>query len=309
MDIMHYLLLFIIIIMLVLYISMKRKIKYICLVLDEVLSGNFNQRIRFQNKIRSLNILSIKVNNLIEKLQSTNKKNIAHEESRKLMIANISHDLRTPLTSMLGYMELIFENQNLDKAKKNEYMKIIYNKGNALYDLMEEFFQISKLDSNDMGISLKKINLSELIRQNVISFFSQIQKLNIEPEINLGDDDLYLLCDEKVINRILNNLINNSLKHGMGSTKIGINLSYDKGYVTIEVWDNGQGINESDINHVFDRLYMADKSRSAALKNSGLGLTIVKKLVEILEGKIEVESIPFKRTSFFVRLPDNLGRE
>ena len=309
MDIMHYLLLFIIIIMLVLYISMKRKIKYICLVLDEVLSGNFNQRIRFQNKIRSLNILSIKVNNLIEKLQSTNKKNIAHEESRKLMIANISHDLRTPLTSMLGYMELIFENQNLDKAKKNEYMKIIYNKGNALYDLMEEFFQISKLDSNDMGISLKKINLSELIRQNVISFFSQIQKLNIEPEINLGDDDLYLLCDEKVINRILNNLINNSLKHGMGGTKIGINLSYDKGYVTIEVWDNGQGINESDINHVFDRLYMADKSRSAALKNSGLGLTIVKKLVEILEGKIEVESIPFKRTSFFVRLPDNLGRE
>ena len=123
---------------------------------------------------------------------------------------------------------------------------------------MEEFFQISKLDSNDMGISLKKINLSELIRQNVISFFSQIQKLNIEPEINLGDDDLYLLCDEKVINRILNNLINNSLKHGMGSTKIGINLSYDKGYVTIEVWDNGQGINESDINHVFDRLYMAE---------------------------------------------------
>ena len=309
MDIIHYLLLFIIIIMLVLYISMKRKIKYMCLVLDEVLSGNFNQRIRFQNKIQSLNILSIKVNNLIEKLQSIDKKNIAHEESRKLMIANISHDLRTPLTSMLGYMELIFENQNLDKAKKNEYMKIIYNKGNALYALMEEFFQISKLDSNDMEISLKKINLSELIRQNVISFFSQIQKLNIEPEINLGDEDLYLLCDEKVINRILNNLINNSLKHGIGATKIGIDLSYDKGYVTIEVWDNGQGINESDINHVFDRLYMADKSRSAALKNSGLGLTIVKKLVEILEGKIEVESIPFKRTSFFVRLPNNLARE
>lgn len=299
----NFILLIVIVILSFILVSVIRKIKYICDVLNDVLSGNFNQRVRFQNKIKDLSSLSIKINKLIEKLQVVNKENIAHEESRKKMISNISHDLRTPLTSMLGYMELIFENNTLDEVKKNEYLRIIYNKGNSLYNLMEEFFQISKLDSNDVSLNLSNINLSELIRQNLISFFSQIQKLNIEPKINIGDKDLYILCDEKIMNRILSNLINNALKHGVGATNIGIDLFYNSDYVNIEVWDNGCGIEDEDMDHIFDRLYTVEKSRNTALKNSGLGLTIVKKLVEGLKGNIRVESVPFKKTSFKVKIP------
>ena len=305
MDIINCILLILIIILICFLYSLRRKIKYMCLVLDDVINGNLNQRIRFQNKIGFLNELTLRINGIIEKFQVVNKENIYHEESQKRMISNISHYLRTQLTSMLGYMELIFERDNLDQTKKKEYLKIIYDKGNFLYDLMEEFFQVSKLDSNDINLNFKNINLSEIIRQNIISFFSEIQKLNIEPEINIGEKDIYLLCDEKIMNRILNNLINNSLKHGTGASKIGINLSSDSMYVYIEVWDNGSGIAADDINHIFDRLYTAEKSRSAAMKSSGLGLTIVKKLVESLEGSIVVKSTPFKKTSFLIKLPNH----
>lgn len=305
MNIINCILLILIIILICFLYSLRRKIKYMCMVLDDVINGNLNQRIRFQNKIGFLNELTLKINGIVEKFQSVNKENIYHEESQKRMISNISHDLRTPLTSMLGYMELIFDEDNLDETKKEEYLKIIYNKGNSLYDLMEEFFQVSKLDSNDINLNFKNINLSEIIRQNIISFFSEIQKLKIEPEINIGENDIYILCDEKIINRILNNLISNALKHGTGASKIGVNLSNDSSYVYIEVWDNGSGIVDDDIDHIFDRLYMAEKSRSAAMKSSGLGLTIVKKLVESLEGSIMVKSTPFKKTSFLIKLPNH----
>lgn len=133
-----------------------KKLEYISSVLDDVLVGNLNQRIRMQSQISLINRVVVKINRIIEQLQLVNKKSIINEESRKRMISNISHDLRTPLTSMLGYMELIFEDDSLSDHKRNEYLKIIYNKGNSLYGLMEEFFQVSKLDSDDIVFNLKK---------------------------------------------------------------------------------------------------------------------------------------------------------
>ena len=289
---------------LIIFISYK-KLKYICSVLDYVLSGNYNQRIRMQNEIKPISMLIIRINRVIENLQQVNKKSIINEESRKKMISNISHDLRTPLTSMLGYMELIFEDNTLSDEKKEEYLKIIYNKGNSLYNLMEEFFQVSKLDSDDVQFHLEKINLSEIVRQNIISFFSEIQKLKIEPIINVGNSDMYILSDKKIINRILNNLIINIIKHGSNATKMGIELSEKQNYILIEVWDNGVGITDEELDHIFDRLYTVEKSRSTSLKNSGLGLTIVKKLVELLDGSISVKSKPFERTSFTIKLSKN----
>ena len=246
--------------------------------MDDVLNGNLNQRIRMQSEMSPVNRLVIKINRIIEKLQQVNKKSIINEESRKKMISNISHDLRTPLTSMLGYMELIFEDDSLDDDKRNEYLKVIYNKGNSLYGLMEEFFQVSKLDSEDIVLNFKKLNLSELIRQNIISFFSDIQKLKIQPKINIGENDIYFISDEKIINRILINLIVNIIKHGADATELGIDLEESERFILINVWDNGVGISSDEIDNIFDRLYTVEKSRSTSLKNSGLGLTIVKKL-------------------------------
>lgn len=304
----NYIFIVIILILIVIIISSYKKLNYIGKILDEVLDGNYNQRIRQQNHIKLLRILNIKINKLIEKIQKVNDDNKKSEQSRKKMISNISHDLRTPLTSMLGYLELILDDRNLQintlsEMKKEEYIRIIYNKGNNLYDLMEEFFQISKLDSNDIRLETKKVNISEILRENIISFFNEIQKLNIEPKINIPEKHIYVSSDQKVLNRIFSNLINNALKHGTKATIVGINLKYDQKNIFIDIYDNGVGIPENEINYVFDRLYTVEKSRSLKIKGSGLGLTIVKKLVEALGGRISVYSVPFEKTVFTITLP------
>lgn len=309
MSMLNYIFIVIILILIVIIISSYKKINYISTILEEVFQGNFNQRVRQQNHIKPLKILTINMNKIIESLQKINEENKRSEESRKKMISNISHDLRTPLTSMLGYLELILEDRNIEDRndlsdkKKEEYLRIVYNKGNYLYDLMEEFFQVSKLDSNDMRLEIKKVNVSEIIRENIISFFSEIQKLNIQPEINIPNEDVYILGDEKALNRIFTNLINNALKHGMKATIIGAKLNYDDKDIIINIYDNGAGIPDDEINYVFDRLYTVEKSRSLNSKGSGLGLTIVKKLVEALDGKITVCSNPFEKTTFTVIFP------
>lgn len=303
MKLLVYILSIIIILLIILIVSLIKKINYISKTVDEVVQGNFNQRIRFQNHIKPLNTLCIKINSLIMKMQKIFKKNKVNEDSIKKMISNISHDLRTPLTSMLGYIELVLNDNTLSEEEKRKYIEIVYNKGNHLYSLMEEFFQVSKLESKDVKLDIRKVNISEIVRQNIISFFNELKKRDMEPQIDIPEEDIYAFGDEKAVNRILNNLINNSLKYGSEGTIIGVNLTCDKNNVFISAWDNGVGIPKEEIDYVFDRLYTVEKSRKLNLKSSGLGLTIVKKLVEALGGTISVSSIPFEKTAFTFTLP------
>ncbi|WP_333861973.1 sensor histidine kinase [Clostridium sp.] len=298
MNIFICILIFIIIFLLTSLIYIYRNIYIIYKYIDDILNGNLNQRIRLQTNIKCLSKLTIKINTLIGRLQYIERKNIISEESRKKMISNISHDLRTPLTSILGYVELIVNDPNLSKNEINRYIKIVYTKGNYLYDMLEEFFQISKMDSKDFKLEIKSIDICEIIRQQLISFFNEFKKKGIEPKLNFQKDNIYVNADEKALNRILNNILSNILKHGKNSTKICVDINYTKDKVFISIWDNGLGIPEDDINYIFDRLYTVEKSRKSNLKNSGLGLSIAKKLVESLGGTISVSSIPLKKTEF-----------
>jgi signal transduction histidine kinase len=306
MSILNYVLITIVFILTILLLSAYKKIKDISKVLDSVLQGNANSRIRLQSHIKPINTLAIKINNLCKRLQETVEQNKRTEESRKKMISNISHDLRTPLTSMLGYMEIIVHDTTLIDSEKEEYTKIVYNKGMNLLSLMEEFFQVSKLDSKDIKLEITKVNVSELIRENIASFFSEFKKYNIEPEIILQNVDIYAFGDEKAINRILSNLINNAFKYGKEASVIGIGVWEGADNISVKVWDNGEGIPEEDICYIFDRLYTVDKSRRSNSKSSGLGLTIVKKLVANLGGTITVASIPFEKTTFTFTLPKHI---
>ncbi|MFL0198669.1 sensor histidine kinase [Clostridium sp. WILCCON 0269] len=303
-----YILIFIIIFLSILLACFYKNINHICKYIDDIFNGNLNQRIRLQTHIKCFSKLTIKINNLIEKLQAIEKKNIISEESRKKIISNISHDLRTPLTSILGYMELILNDYDLSPDERKRYIKIAYTKGNCLYDMLEEFFQISKMDSKDFKLEIKSINICEIIRQQLVFFFNEFKRAGIEPKLNFPKDDVYVNADEKALNRILNNLISNALKHGKNSTKICINLSYTQNTVFISIWDNGLGIPKDEINYIFDRLYTIEKSRKSNSRSSGLGLSIVKKLLESLDGTISVSSVPFKKTEFKFTLPKDVRK-
>ena len=147
---------------------------------------------------------------------------------------------------------------------------------------------------------------NKFIRDNKKKYnfvFSEIQRLKINPVINIGENDVYFISDEKILNRILSNLIINIIKHGVDATELGIDLKEEDRFVLLSVWDNGIGISSDEIDHIFDRLYTVEKSRSTSLKNSGLGLTIVKKLVESLDGSITVQSKQYEKTIFNIKLP------
>lgn len=297
-------LLIIILILVVIIWNLNKKIYYVYKSLKNIEDANFNIRIRMQNCNKNLKKLIVTINNLLDKFQNTYKLNKEYEFERKTMITNISHDLRTPVTSLLGYIEVIKSSEHLSEEEKEEYLTIIEHKGNSLRSLMDEFFQLSKLETNDIKLKKENFNLSEVIRQNIILFYNNFNNLNINPIINIPEEDVYILGDKKATERILNNLISNALKYGCDGKNIGINLEYIENHVKITVWDEGKGIPKDDLDLIFKRLYTLEKSRNRSFQGSGLGLTIVKKLVEMQNGTIIAESIPNKKTKFIVTLPN-----
>lgn len=293
----------IIFILVAVIINLNKKIHNISQAIKNIEQGNYNERIRMQNSNKNLNNLIESINGLVDKFQNSMKLNKEYEDERRKMITNISHDLRTPLTSLLGYIEFIKDNKNLSEEEREEYINIIEEKGNNLRNLMSEFFQLSKLEGNDIKLNIKKINLSEIIRQSIILFYNDFNNKEIEPVIDLPSKEIYVMADKIAVERVLNNLISNAIKYGYEGKNIGINLEYNKKNVQVTVWDQGKGIPEEELKLIFERLYTLEKSRNKNFQGSGLGLTIVKKLIEMQKGTITVKSIPYKRNEFIFTLP------
>ncbi|AVP54331.1 two-component sensor histidine kinase [Clostridium tetani] len=293
----------IIFILVAVIINLNKKIHNISQAIKNIEQGNYNERIRMQNSNKNLNNLIESINGLVDKFQNSMKLNKEYEDERRKMITNISHDLRTPLTSLLGYIEFIKDNKNLSEEEREEYINIIEEKGNNLRNLMSEFFQLSKLEGNDIKLNIKKINLSEIIRQSIILFYNDFNNKEIEPVIDLPSEEIYVMADKIAVERVLNNLISNAIKYGYEGKNIGINLEYNKKNVQVTVWDQGKGIPEEELKLIFERLYTLEKSRNKNFQGSGLGLTIVKKLIEMQKGTITVKSIPYKRNEFIFTLP------
>lgn len=293
----------IIFILVAVIINLNKKIHNISQAIKNIEQGNYNERIRMQNSNKNLNNLIESINGLVDKFQNSMKLNKEYEDERRKMITNISHDLRTPLTSLLGYIEFIKDNKNLSEEEREEYINIIEEKGNNLRNLMSEFFQLSKLEGNDIKLNIKKINLSEIIRQSIILFYNDFNNKEIEPVIDLPSKEIYVMADKIAVERVLNNLISNAIKYGYEGKNVGINLEYNKKNVQVTVWDQGKGIPEEELKLIFERLYTLEKSRNKNFQGSGLGLTIVKKLIEMQKGTITVKSIPYKRNEFIFTLP------
>lgn len=299
---MIYLLILIIVILSLIIVFQNIKLHNISNNIEEVIEGNFNERVRIHDYNKAVKNLIINLNRLIDEFQRIVSLNKQYEEDRKKMISNISHDFRTPLTSMLGYIEMLKDDKNLSGDEKTKYLEVVSNKGETLRNLIEEFFNLAKIDSHDIIIKPKKINITEILRQSILSFLKDFEVNEIKPIIEIPDKDIFIEADEKAIFRILQNLITNSLKYGSEGKIIGVELRENKDNVVIEIYDRGMGIPKGEIPYIFKRLYTVDKSRNSKLKGSGLGLTIVKKLVEKHGGTIEVSSIPYEKTVFKVTL-------
>jgi signal transduction histidine kinase len=224
------------------------------------------------------------------------------ENSTKKMIANISHDLKTPLTVILGYIERIQAEPDLNHEDRSILFAKVDKKAKEVLELMHKFFDLVRLESGDKELPLTRVDMNEICRKNVLEFYSILTGKGFDVQIAIPDYPVYTLANADALDRILTNLLSNAIQHGGDGKVLGLAVRSDNQHVYVDVWDKGKGIGEFQKDLVFERMYTLEDSRNKSFQGSGLGLTITKKLVERLGGTISLSSIPNTKTIFTIRL-------
>jgi signal transduction histidine kinase len=233
------------------------------------------------------------------RLKELIEQRLRHEEDIKELISNISHDLKTPLTAIKGYAEGLADGVAGTKAKQDQYLKTICAKANEISALVDELSYYTRIDCDNVPYSFKDINVKEYFDDCIgdLGLDLELKSIRIEYE-NEVSPDMYVMADAEQVKRVINNIVSNSIKYmdnEAGVLRISV---HDEGeYIRTDIEDNGSGIPEHDIPHIFDRFYRADASRNSNKGGSGLGLAISKKVIEDHGGFIRAASIVGKGTT------------
>lgn len=212
------------------------------------------------------------------------------ERQKNELITNVAHDLRTPLTTIVGYLELIKDDTALSKEDVHKYSGIAYEKSIRLQEMMDDLFEFTKLDSADIKLNKSMINLSGLIMQMTDEFYPSFKDCNITPIVDLPEENIYVQGDGQLLARVFDNLISNALKYGYHNTDLKIEVSGDEKYATVKVINHGDTIASEDIPLLFNKFYRTDSSRNSKTGGTGLGLAITKNIVDLHHGDISVTS-------------------
>lgn len=262
----------------------KSEIKYISRQIAES-KGEFTN-IRMNSLNKYIENLTIRINELYQINQKTNVELQKSQKELKRGIANMSHDLRTPLTSIMGYLQLIKEkietNEEVDK-----YIDIVERRTKTLENLISGLYAIARVESDEYKFNLKSVDIKNILYDTVALFYDDFINKNIEPSINVEDGTSNIITDENAISRVFSNLINNMLKYSKKT--VVINLIKHEDTIDIELINDALELNDDDVEHIFERFYTSDSTRSDT--NTGLGLSIVKALVEGLGGKVGAELV------------------
>lgn len=228
------------------------------------------------------------------KLCESNEEKIQYDRESKELISNISHDLKTPVTAIKGYVEGIMDGVADTPEKMDHYIRTIYNKANDMDRLINELTFYSKIDTNRIPYTFNKINVSSYFEDCCEEVGLDLESKNIDfSYFNYVDENVEVIADAEQMKRVINNIIGNSVKY-MDKPKGRINIRVkDVGdFVQIEIEDNGKGIGPKELPYIFDRFYRTDASRNSSMGGSGIGLSIVRKIVEDHGGKIWATSKP-----------------
>lgn len=218
------------------------------------------------------------------------------------MLSNITHDLKTPLTVILGYIEMMLHDPSLPMEERDQLLGKVHSKTMEVLQLMNKFIDLAKLESGDNEISLSRVNINEVCKRNILSFYEILTARGFEVEIKIPDSIIYSMANEESMDRILNNLLSNAIQHGGDGKVLGLTVREDEKYAYIDIWDKGKGISELQKDPVFERMYTLEDSRNKLYQGSGLGLTITKRLVEKIGGEIFLTSKPYEKTIFTIKL-------
>lgn len=217
-------------------------------------------------------------------------------------MANVSHELKSPLSSIKGSVEILLDDIIKDPAEKKEYLKMILKESNSLSHLIDETLTLAEFDAGGVELNKEKINIRDLF-ENLRVFFKNIKKENQSLDLEL-DEDLSVYANHEKIRQVLINLLSNSVKYSAGDGNIILKAEKIKEQIKNSVADDGIGIPESEQQNIWERFYKVDKARTPGERSSGLGLAIVKQIVKEHQGQVSVESSSGEGSIFSFIIPD-----
>ncbi len=226
------------------------------------------------------------------------------DTARRDMVANISHDLRTPLTSLQGYLEtILMKGPALSDDDRRHYVELALKHSQRLGQLTEELFELAKLESDQAPVHLESFSLGELVQDVAQKFRLEAEQRQIEIETEIPPRAPPVTGDIALIERVLENLIENALRYTPVGGRVRLSLIPGEGRIAAQISDTGRGIPGDELPHIFERFYRVEKARGDALEGSGLGLAIVQRILQLHGSLVEVESEPGVGTSFRFALP------
>lgn len=273
--------------------------KYINARLLDIINNSENNYILIPSDIKVVKETAKGINNLLEKF---NDRQIDYNRNQKVILqifTNISHDLRTPITVLKGYIEMLYlqsQKEDLPPAIHATIEKMQRNSQELVHSV-NNLFNLAKIQSGDMVFHIQKVNLTQVCHEIILEFYTILEEEKFHVEVNIEDKPLYANVDIEAVGRILKNLIDNAIKYGNAGKFLGISLYKKDNHIYIEVEDHGAGISEKDKIHIFTRAYTADRK-----KGNGLGLAISQELANSMGGSISAVSIPQEKTVFTIRL-------
>lgn len=274
------------IIFIVLYFSLRSNVSGIANRLNSINSTKTNSKILIYSTDKLIKNLALAINTSLDEKQQTEAEYKRMDLELRQAIANISHDLRTPLTSIMGYMQLI-EDDSLPEAERKQYIDIVKNRSKSLQLLISGFYDLSRLEAKEYKFELKALNLYNIICDITASYYNDFLNSGIEPNIRLEENTKLVISDENAVRRIFSNLIQNMLKYGRKN--VSISLKQHNGYVSTVFRNEAPDLKEEDVPRLFDRFFTGDKTRTE--NSTGLGLAITKQLVEQMGHVISAELI------------------
>lgn len=277
--------------------GIQAKLKKISGELSDIIENDSDEKVMVFTDNRTLMDLCGQINRLLLDRQKIKSDFRRQENSSKKMLSNISHDIKTPLTVILGYLEIMRLNHADD-----ETLQKVEAKAGQVMELINEFFTLAKLEAGDTNIETGKINISELCRESILSFYDILRGKDFVVDISIPENNIFVQGEKGAIDRILSNLISNAVHYGSGGKYIGLTLRESENHVYIDVTDKGKGIEKEFAISVFERLYTMEDSRNREIQGNGLGLTIAKNLANQLGGDILLDSEPGVKTTFTVKL-------
>jgi len=281
--------------------SISRPLRTIERTAAEIGRGNYAERVMVHTS-DEINDLAQTINSMAEKLEKVEQERHHLEQVRNDFLANVSHELRAPLTAIQGFLEALQDGLVDDEEARQKYYAVMYEETMQINRLVDDLMDLMKLENNKVTLARSPVDVAELLNKVAFSFHPEAEEKGIQLRVELPAELPRIYADPDRVTQIVKNLLKNALKFTQKG-EILLTADPDDKFVRIRVKDTGIGIVPDDLNRIWERFFKVDRGRSRKDKGTGLGLAIVKNLVELHDGKCSVESVPGEGSTFTVWLP------